>query len=91
TFAANGRCDLVERVTRAGPASCDKPKADADSLYVHPSPSLVASAAHMEKMLTPPPPKLDEDGIRAALAAPTSWARLTALILLVEACQDRLR
>ncbi|MDB5576148.1 MAG: hypothetical protein JWR80_1324, partial [Bradyrhizobium sp.] len=42
TFAANGRCDLVERVTRAGPASCDKPKADADSLYVHPSPSLVA-------------------------------------------------
>jgi hypothetical protein len=89
-FAHEGRCDLVERVAKAGPASCDKPRDMARRIYGDPSPSLVESARFMASLLGADEPTLDEEGLRKALRDPAPWGRVSKLLLFVSYCRRAL-
>lgn len=86
-FAHEGRCDLVERVTKAGPASCEEPRAMAREIYGDPSPSLVESARFMASLFGADAPTLDDEGLRKALTDPAPWGRVTKLLLFVSYCR----
>lgn len=86
-FAHFDRCDLVERVSKTGPGSCDRPKADSKLVYGEPSPSLVASTRVMASWLGVEQPTLDEKGLQTALTAPAPWGRVSKLLVFVSYCR----
>ena len=88
-FVGRGRCDLVEKVVRNGPTSCDPYKELAEGIYINPRPP--ANAATMLKRFGVEPPPLTDDSIEQALAKPTPWLRLTKLLGLVSACDKALQ
>jgi hypothetical protein len=82
-FAHLGRCDLVERVAKAGPGSCDEPKAIAKRVYGDESPEMVESARFLASWLGAEEPTLDEQGLRKALEGPAAWGRVSKLLVFV--------
>ncbi|HEU0098447.1 MAG TPA: hypothetical protein VFQ67_06685 [Allosphingosinicella sp.] len=86
-FAHEGRCDLVERVAKAGPAACDEPKAMARRIYGEPSPALVESARAMASLFGAEEPTLDEQGLHKVMTDPAPWGRVTKLLVFVSYCR----
>lgn len=86
-FAHHDRCDLVERVTKAGPASCDEPRTDARRIYGPQSPEQIEGDRTLGSWMGIEEPTLDEQGLKAALTPPAPWGRVGKLLLFVSYCR----
>jgi hypothetical protein len=81
-FAGAGRCDLVEKVVRNGPKSCEEPlrqnKAVRDGRV---------DTTMMQEIAASLRPAVTEESLAQASLAKTPWLRLTKLLLLVSECK----
>lgn len=88
-FAGKNRCDLVERVLRRGPASCDQPRKAAEAIYIHPRlPGRAAGPSAAPRDIEPAPA---EQTLANTLAQPDPRTRMFLILQFIWSCREALR
>ncbi|MBY2928522.1 hypothetical protein FIM10_07520 [Sphingomonadales bacterium 56] len=87
-LAAKGRCDLVERIVKNGPKSCDEPRRLAEGIYINRREP--DNLAYMVKMLGADTPSPTDQSLTDAMTARDPWGRITKLLQLIRSCKNAL-